>query len=314
MNFYDYHSFDDVPGLIRETLEIKKSNHVSKIGEGKTMALIFLNPSLRTRMSTQQAAYRLGMKVIGFNSSEAWPWEIKPGAIMNSNKSEHIKDAARVISSYVDIIGIRCFAGLEDREKDVSDKLIHEFIKYATVPVVNMESAVFHPLQSLADMATIEETKTTNKPKVCLSWAPHPKALPHAVGNSFTQWILNSGLDLTICHPPGYELDASITSGAVISHNQEEALEGADYVYVKSWCMSEPYGKCSDAYNDWIINQEKMNLTQDGRFMHCLPIRRNVVATDEVLDGSRSLINIQVENRMYAAQAVISRILKSISS
>jgi N-succinyl-L-ornithine transcarbamylase len=176
-----------------------------------------------------------------------------------------------------------------------------------------MESSVFHPLQSLTDMVTIEETKTVDKPKICLSWAPHPKALPHAVGNSFTQWILNSRLDLTICHPPGYELDPSITSGATISHHQEEALKGADYVYVKSWCMSEPYGKCSDAYNDWIINKDKMNLTQNGYFMHCLPIRRNVVVTDEVLDGSRSLINIQAENRMYAAQAVISRILKSIS-
>ena len=313
MNFYEFHSFNNIPELIQDAINIKKDNLKSDEGKGKTMALIFLNPSLRTRMSTQEAAQRLGMNVICFNSSEAWPWEMNPGAIMNANKSEHIKDAARVISSYVDIIGIRCFAGLDNKEEDNQDRVIKEFIKYASVPVVNMESAVFHPLQSLTDMISIKETSTIESPKITLTWAPHPKSLPHAVGNSFTQWALAMGYDLTICHPPGYELESSITNGARVTHDQSEALENCDYVYTKSWCMSNPYGHTSQNYNDWIINGEKMAMTSDAYFMHCLPVRRNVVVTDEVLDGSNSLIYTQAENRMYAAQAVISRILKMIS-
>ena len=313
MNFYDFNSFKNIPGLIDETINIKKNNFKSDEGKGKTMALIFLNPSLRTRMSTQEAAQRLGMNVICFNSSEAWPWEINPGAIMNVNKSEHIKDAARVISGYVDVIGIRCFAGLTDKEEDFKDRVIKAFMEYATVPVVNMESAVFHPLQSLADLVTIAETTMVDSPKITLSWAPHPKALPHAVANSFTQWVLSMGYDLTICHPPGFDLDSRITDGARISHNQEEAFEGSDYIYTKNWSMNEPYGKVSHNHADWIISSEKMALTNDAHFMHCLPVRRNVVVTDEVLDSERSLVYTQAENRMYAAQAVISRILKTIS-
>ncbi len=313
MNFYDYNSFQDINGLIREAINIKNNNIKSDEGRRKTMALIFLNPSLRTRMSTQEAAQRVGMNVICFNSSEAWPWEISKNAIMDSNKSEHIKDAARVISSYVDLIGIRCFAGLKDREDDFQDKVIKNFMEYATVPVVNMESAVFHPLQSLTDMMTIAETKKADSPKIALTWAPHPKSLPHAVANSFTQWTLGMGYDLTICHPPGYELDPSITGAARISYDQQEALKNCDYVYTKSWCMSNPYGETSQNYNDWIINADKMTLTSNAHFMHCLPVRRNVVVTDEVLDGEKSLIYTQAENRMYAAQAVVSRILKMIS-
>ena len=312
MNFYDFNSFQNVPGLIQEAIYIKNNNIKNDEGKGKTMALIFLNPSLRTRMSTQEAAQRLGMNVICFNSSEAWPWEITPGAIMDSNKSEHVKDAARVISGYVDVIGIRCFAGLKDKEADFRDNVIKTFMDYATVPVVNMESAVFHPLQSLTDMITIAETAKTSKPKVTLTWAPHPKALPHAVANSFTQWVLKMDYDLTICHPPGYDLDPHITKHAKITNNQEAAFQGSHFVYAKNWSMCEPYGQVSHDYSDWVINSEKMAITDDAYFMHCLPVRRNVVVTDEVLDGDNSLIYTQAENRMYAAQAVISRILKTI--
>ena len=312
MHFYDYHSLNDVSGLIQEALKIRDQNLYSKIGSGKTMALIFLNPSLRTRISTQQAAYRLGMNVICFNSNEAWPWEISPHAIMDKNKSEHIKDAAKVISSYVDLIGIRCFAGLEDKTQDQADIMIKEFMKYATVPVINMESAVYHPMQSLTDIVTIESTKKVELPRITLSWAPHPKALPHAVANSFTQWVINRGYPLTITHPPGYELDPNITTGATINYNQDEALADSDYVYVKNWCMGEPYGKNPDILHDWTISTDKMKLTNNAYFMHCLPIRRNVVASDEVLDGEKSLIHSQAQNRMYAAQAVISRILTSM--
>jgi N-succinyl-L-ornithine transcarbamylase len=313
MNFYDFNSFQDTRGLVRDAINIKRHNIRNDLGKGKTMALIFLNPSLRTRMSTQEAAQRLGMNVICFNSSEAWPWEITPGAVMNEGKSEHIKDAARVISGYVDLIGIRCFAGLKDKQVDFQDKVINTFMEYATVPVVNMESAVFHPLQSLTDMVTIAETNHSSTPRITLSWAPHPKALPHAVANSFTQWVLGTGYDLTICHPPGFDLDPSISKGAKITHDQREALVGSDYVYTKNWCMSEPYGKVSNDHADWIINMDKMAMTDDAHFMHCLPVRRNVVVTDDVLDGERSLIYSQAENRMYAAQAVITRILKMMA-
>jgi N-succinyl-L-ornithine transcarbamylase len=313
MNFYDFHSISDKGALISKALKFKKETFRSTIGSGKTIALVFLNPSLRTRMSTQEASYRLGLNVICFNGSEAWPWEISDNAIMDGNYAEHIKDAARVISSYADIIGIRCFAGLKNYNQDNADALIHKFIKYAKVPVVNMESAACHPLQSLTDMVTLEELFPAKKLKITLSWAPHPKPLPHAVANSFAQWAIGMGHQLTICHPEGYDLDSHFTHGAAISHDQEEAFQGASIIYAKGWCSKENYGTVEpEKYKSWTIDKAKMDLTDNGKFMHCLPIRRNVIATDDVLDGTSSCIYQQAGNRLFAAQAVLDHIINTL--
>ena len=312
MKFYDFHSIKDQSALIDRALYFKQNNFRSDLGKGKTIALVFLNPSLRTRLSTQEAANRMGMQVICFNSGQAWPWEIRDHAVMNGRFSEHIKDAAKVISSYVDIIGIRCFAGLEDYEEDQKDIVIKQFTRYATVPVINMESAAMHPLQSLTDMITLKELFGEKKMNITLSWAPHPKPLPQAVANSFTQWALGMGHNLTITHPRGYELDPSITKGAEICYDQEEAFGGASVVYAKSWCKTTQYGLTNPSFKEWMIDQHKMDLTSNGIFMHCLPIRRNVIASDEVLDGTASVIYRQAKNRLYAAQAVIEHLLKAM--
>ena len=312
MHFYDFNSISDHQSLIDRGLEIKRSKIKSDLGKGKTIALIFLNPSLRTRMSTQEAAHRLEMKVITFNSGQAWPWEIKDHAVMDGRFSEHIKDAAKVISSYVDIIGIRCFAELKDFKEDTADILINQFMKYASVPVVNMESASMHPLQSLTDMITINEIFGQEKLDIVLTWAPHPKPLPHAVANSFAQWATGMGHRLRITHPRGYELDPKMSQGAEIYLDQEKAFKGAQVVYTKSWCRSSKYGTTNPSFEEWKIDTDKMKMTDNGIFMHCLPIRRNVIAADEVLDGKTSVIYTQAENRLYAAQSVIEKMLKSL--
>lgn len=314
MDFYSFHSIENPHQLVEEALAIKHERHRFITGKGKTIALIFLNPSLRTRMSTQEAAQRMGMNVISFNSSDAWSWEIEDGSVMDGNKTEHIKDAARVISSYVDMIGIRCFANFESLEEDLSDKFIKQFIKHATVPVINMESAALHPLQSLTDMITMREFRPRRKLKVVLTWAPHPKALPHAVANSFAQWAIGMGHDLTICHPEGFDLDGRFTNGATITHNQKEAFKEADIVYAKSWSSSVNYGRPTLEHRDWIIDNNKMALTNNAGFMHCLPVRRNVVVTDEVIDGPYSLTYRQAENRMYAAEIIIKNILQKLAA
>ncbi len=310
-HYYSFNSIYDPSSLIRRGLEMKQKKVISEIGKNKTIGLVFLNPSLRTRMSTHEAANRLSLHVITFNGQDAWSWEMEEGAIMNVNKTEHIKDAARVISSYVDIIGIRCFAGLKDIEEDRNDTVIKKFMSYSSVPVINLESAALHPCQSLADMITMREIYGEKKLKVALTWAPHPKALPQAVAQSFSQWAIGMGHDVVIAHPEGYDLDTSFTTGAKITHDQEEAIRGVDIVYAKSWTSEIDYGKATTAYNNWTLNDQKMELSDGGRFMHCLPIRRNVVATDEVLDSYQSLIYTQAENRLYAAQAIIEKILKS---
>ena len=312
MHFYSYNSISNIDSLIQSALHLKKDQERSDIGKDKTIVMVFLNPSLRTRISSQEAAYRLGMNVICINSTEAWPWELEEGVIMDGNKAEHIKDAAKVISSYADVIGIRCFAGLQDKDADASDKLIKLFMKYSSVPVINLESATLHPCQSLTDMVTLEEIFPKKKLKIALSWAPHPKALPHAVANSFAQWALGQGHELNICHPQGFELDISFTDGASIYNDQVEAFKNVDVVYTKNWCSSENYGQPSQGHNEWIINQEKMAFTNNAKFMHCLPVRRNVVVTDEVIDSNSSLVHQQAENRLYAAQAILNKILLAI--
>jgi N-succinyl-L-ornithine transcarbamylase len=284
--------------------------HSSK-GKGKRIGCIFLNPSLRTRVSTQIAAQQLGMEAIVLNmDKEGWALEMQEGAVMNKGTVEHIKDAAGVLGSYFDILALRAFPSLTHKEEDVSDFVLHQFIKYSGIPVVSLESAIRHPLQSLADQLTIQElTKDKKRPKVVLTWAPHIKAIPHAVANSFAEWTLGMGHDLTICHPEGYELDAEFTKGATLTNDQEEALQNADFVYVKNWSAFNEYGKILCTDERWMLTESHLKNSPEAKVMHCLPVRRNVELSDEILDGPRSLVQQQALNRIYAAQAVLSKLL-----
>jgi N-succinyl-L-ornithine transcarbamylase len=284
--------------------------HSSK-GKGKRIGCIFLNPSLRTRVSTQIAAQQLGMEAIVLNmDKEGWALEMQEGAVMNKGTVEHIKDAAGVLGSYFDILALRAFPSLTHKEEDVTDFVLHQFIKYSGIPVVSLESAIRHPLQSLADQLTIQElTKDKKRPKVVLTWAPHIKAIPHAVANSFAEWTLGMGHDLTICHPEGYELDAEFTKGATLTNDQEEALQNADFVYVKNWSAFNEYGKILCTDERWMLTESHLKNSPEAKVMHCLPVRRNVELSDEILDGPRSLVQQQALNRIYAAQAVLSKLL-----
>ncbi|MCB0506266.1 MAG: N-acetylornithine carbamoyltransferase [Cyclobacteriaceae bacterium] len=312
-------SIDDVPdpaGLVKEALVIKTDPFAfSHLGKNKTLGLVFLNPSLRTRMSTQRAAQNLGMDVMVLNvDKDGWQLEFEDGAIMNGASQEHIKEAAAVISQYCDIIGIRTFPSLQDREADYNEKILRSFARNATVPVISLESATLHPLQSLADWLTIEEHKTKDMPKVVLTWAPHPKALPQSVPNSFVQWIRKAPVEFVITHPEGYELNSRFTAGVTIEYDQNKALAGADFVYAKNWSSYNEYGKILSQDSSWMVTEEKMALTNQGSFMHCLPVRRNVIVTDQVLDGPNSLIINEAGNRVYAAQAVLKSILENGAS
>lgn len=298
--------------LVKEAIALKNNEKQSEIGKNKTIGLLFFNSSLRTRMSTQKAAQNLGMEVMILNvNNDGWALEFEEGAVMNGKTVEHIKDAAAVMGLYCDILAIRCFPNLEDREEDYADKIINQFIQYAKVPVVSLESATRHPLQSLADMITIQEHKTKEKPKVVLTWAPHIKPIPQVVANSFAEWTLASGYDLTITHPKGYELSEEFTNGAIIETNQEKALQDADFVYVKNWSSFTEYGKVLPVEEDWMLTNEKLQVTNSAKIMHCLPVRRNVELSDEVLDSENSLILQQAENRLYAAQTVLKKILET---
>jgi N-succinyl-L-ornithine transcarbamylase len=275
--------------------------------------LLFFNNSLRTRLSTQKAAQNLGLNTVVMNfGSEGWKLEYEDGVIMNEDKSEHVKEAAKVISQYCDIVAIRAFASLTDKEKDLSEIVLNSFKKYAGIPVVNMESAVGHPLQALADAITMEENKTVHKPKVVLSWAPHPKALPHAVANSFIEMMQLQHADFVITHPEGYELNPEITKNSTIEYNQEKAFENADFVYVKNWSSFKDYGKVMSKDENWMVTADKMKLTKNGKFMHCLPVRRNVIVADEVIDSENSIVIEQANNRTYSAQIVLKKILENL--
>lgn len=302
----------DLKKLINKALQLKNNPlSFSNLGEEKTIGLLFFNPSLRTRMSTQKAAQNLGMSVITLNAGEGWKLEFEDNVIMNADKAEHIREAAQVISQYCDVIGIRTFPGLKDQALDYQDLVLNKFIEFATVPVVSLESAIRHPLQSFADVLTISEHKKTERPKVVLTWAPHPKPLPQAVPNSFAEWMLAWGeVDLTITHPEGYELCESFTAGATIEHDQKEAFKGADFIYAKNWSSYSNYGQILSPKDDWKITAKKMALTNNGKFMHCLPVRRNVVVADEVLDNANSLVIEQAKNRIFAAQAVLNEIIR----
>ncbi|WP_295122343.1 N-acetylornithine carbamoyltransferase [uncultured Chitinophaga sp.] len=311
-------SVEDVPGVPRIVdiaLDYKKNPHKDRgLGENKTLGMIFLNPSLRTRLSTQVAARNLGMEVVVFNiDKEGWQLEMNDGVVMNGSTSEHVKEAAAVMGQYFDIMAIRTFPGLKDKQEDYSEKYINQFIKYAGVPVVSLESATLHPLQSLTDVITIKERwSEARKPKVVMTWAPHVKALPQAVPNSFAQWMNAWGeVDFTIAHPEGYELDPKFSGNARIEYNQEKALEGADFVYVKNWSSYQEYGKIINSDPAWMVTNDSLKNTNSAKIMHCLPVRRNVVIADEVLDGPNSIVIPEAGNRVWAAQAVLSEILKN---
>ena len=314
-NFISVHDVSDINGLVQKALAFKADpRSAASLGAGKRIGLIFLNPSLRTRLSTQVAAENLGMQPIVFNvGSEGWSWEFEEEAIMSGTTVEHVKDAAPILGHYFDVLALRTFPGLQHKTDDYSELYIRQFIKYAGVPVVSLESATLHPLQSLTDIITIRETfKEKRKPKVVLTWAPHIKPLPQCVANSFSQWINAWGeADFVITHPEDYELDTQFTNGATIIPDQDEALKGADYVYVKNWSTFTDYGKiyCNDP--EWMLTSEKLKATNQAKVMHCLPVRRNVELSDEVLDSANSIVTLQASNRVWAAQAVLAEILKS---
>lgn len=311
-HFTSINDIEDPIALVNEAIALKNTERQSEIGKNRTIGLLFFNSSLRTRMSTQKAAQNLGMEVMILNvNNDGWALEFEEGAVMNNKTVEHIKDAAAVMGFYCDILAIRCFPNLENKEEDYADKIINQFIQYAQVPVVSLESATRHPLQSLADMITIHEHKTKDKPKVVLTWAPHIKPIPQVVANSFAEWTLANGYDLTITHPEGYELSEAFTKGAMIETDQEKALQDADFVYVKNWSSFTDYGKVLPVKEDWMLTNEKLKVTNSAKIMHCLPVRRNVELSDEVLDSENSLVLQQAENRVYAAQTVLKKILET---
>ncbi|MBX2942209.1 MAG: N-acetylornithine carbamoyltransferase [Cyclobacteriaceae bacterium] len=313
-HFLSIESVTDYKALVQSALDYKVNPFKDKLlGQDKTMGMIFLNPSMRTRISTQRAARNLGMEVIVFNlDKEGWQLEFEDGAVMTGTKAEHVKEAASVMGQYFDIIGIRTFPELINKEEDYSEHYINQFVKYAGVPVISLESATLHPLQSLADAVTIKELSTSKKPKVVLTWAPHIKPLPQAVPNSFAQWMGNwDEVDFVITHPKGYELDKKFTSGSTIEYDQDKALQGADFVYVKNWSSYEKYGQMLNTEPAWMMTNKKLDGTNKAKVMHCLPVRRNLVIADEVLDGSQSIVIQQAGNRVWAAQAVLSEILKN---
>ena len=311
-NFININDIKDYNKSVDDCISLKKSPYeLNSLGKNKTLGLLFFNPSLRTRISTEKAAKILGMNVISMNfNNEGWNLEYEDGVIMNSNKAEHIKDAARVVGQYCDIIGIRSFPSLINKTDDEKDIVINSFKKYANIPVINLESSIYHPLQALADAVTIKEK--VKKPKIVLSWAPHIKPLPHAVANSFINMVKKMNYDIKITNPIGYNLNKNITDGIEIINNQKEAFKGANLIYAKNWSCYENYGKVLDTNDSWIIDDDKMNITNNAKFMHCLPVRRNLVVSDSVIDSDNSLVVEQSNNRVYSAQLILKNILNEI--
>jgi N-succinyl-L-ornithine transcarbamylase len=321
-NFISVHDAPSIDGLITKALAYKADPYKDKhLGMHKRLGLLFLNPSMRTRLSTQVAAQNLGMDPIIFNvDKEGWALEFEEEAIMSGNTVEHVKDAAPILGKYFDILCIRTFPSLRNKEEDYSELFMTQFIKYSGIPVVSLESATLHPLQSLTDVMTIREClmeqnperKTAGRPKIVLTWAPHVKPLPQCVANSFAQWINAwSHADFVITHPEDYELDSVFTKGAQIEYDQDRALENADFVYVKNWSTYKDYGKiyCNDP--EWMLTRDKLEVTRQAKVMHCLPVRRNVELSDEVLDSQNSIVTRQAGNRVWAAQAVLAELLLS---
>ena len=314
-----YTNVKDLGGLnvaIKEALEIKKNRFAyKKLGENKTLLMVFFNSSLRTRLSTQKAGMNLGMNTMVLDINQgAWKLETERGVIMDGDKSEHILEAIPVMGSYCDIIGVRAFAQFENKEDDYQEKILNQFIKYSGKPVFSMEAATGHPLQAFADLITIEEYKKTARPKVVLTWAPHPKALPQAVPNSFADFMNEADVDFVITHPEGYELDSKFVRGAKVEYDQDKALAGADFVYAKNWAAyTDPnYGKILSKDMSWTVTSEKMALTNNAYFMHCLPVRRNMIVSDDVIESPQSIVIQEAANREISAQTVIKRMLESL--
>jgi len=316
-NFISAADVPDIDSLVTKALAYKNDPLKDKsLGANKRVGMLFLNPSMRTRLSTQIAAQNLGAEPIVFNvDKEGWALEFEEEAIMSGNTVEHVKDAAPIMGNYFDILCIRTFPSLKNKEDDYSELYIKQFIKYSGIPVVSLESATLHPLQSLTDVITITESLKEQKktqPKIVLTWAPHVKALPQCVANSFAQWVNAWGkADFVITHPEDYELDTQFTRGATITHDQDAALKDADFVYVKNWSTYTDYGKIYNNDPEWMLTNEKMQLTNNARVMHCLPVRRNVELSDEILDGPCSIVTQEASNRVWAAQAVLAEILRS---
>lgn len=318
MNFTKVKDIGDVRQAIKEALELKKNRfQYQEVGKNKTALLIFFNNSLRTRLSTQKAATNLGMNVIVLDVNQgAWRLETERGVVMDGDKSEHLLEAIPVMGCYCNIIGVRSFARFENKEDDYSEKILQQFIRYSGRPVFSMEAATRHPLQSFADLITIEEYKRTERPKIVLTWTPHPRALPQAVPNSFAEWINAAGYELVITHPEGYELDPQFVGTARVEHNQRKAFEGADFIYAKNWAAyKDPhYGEVLSTDRSWTVDTEKMALTNQAFFMHCLPVRRNLIVTDEVIESPQSLVIAQAANREISAQTVLKQMLEDLKS
>ncbi|MDE6382854.1 MAG: N-acetylornithine carbamoyltransferase [Paramuribaculum sp.] len=314
--FTNVHDIGSLKQALADAAEIKRDRFaMTDLGKNRTLLMLFFNSSLRTRLSTQKAAMNLGMNVMVLDVNQgAWKLETERGVVMDGDKAEHLLEAIPVMACYADIIGVRSFAGLTDKREDYEERVLEQFIKYSGRPVISMEAATRHPLQSFADIITIEEYKRKERPKVVLTWAPHPKALPQAVANSFAEWAVAAGYDLTITHPHGYELDPAFTQGATIEYDQDKALAGADFVYAKNWsAYADPdYGKVLSTDRSWTIDSRKMALTDDGYFMHCLPVRRNMIVTDDVIESDRSLVIPEAANREISAQTVLMRMLKAL--
>jgi N-succinyl-L-ornithine transcarbamylase len=313
--FISVHDVADINAMVDNALYYKANPLIDKhLGANKRIGLLFLNPSMRTRLSTQVAAANLGMESILLNvdNKEGWALEFEEGAIMSGNTVEHVKDAAPILGNYFDILCIRTFPQLKNKEEDYSELLVNQLIKYSGIPVVSLESCTLHPLQSFTDIMTIKETfKGNYKPKVVLTWAPHIKPIPHCVANSFAQWMNAWGeADFVITHPEDYELSEEYTRGATITNNQEEALKDADYVYVKNWSTYTDYGRIYENDPKWMLNNKSLALTHNAKVMHCLPVRRNVELSDEILDGPNSIVTLEASNRVWAAQAVLAELLK----
>ena len=311
----NYTSFKDIPSIekaLETAFEVKKNPFgFQHLGKNKTMVLVFFNSSLRTRLSTQKAAMNLGMNTMVMNvNGDSWQLESELGVVMDGDKPEHLLEAIPVIGKYCDVIGVRAFARFKSKEDDYSEKIINQFVEYAGVPVVSMEGATRHPLQSFADLLTIEEYKTKERPKVVLTWAPHPKALPQAVANSFVEWMKETDYELVVTHPKGYELAPEFIGDVKVEYDQKKAFENADFIYAKNWSSYNNYGKVVSEDMSWTVNEEKMALTDNAKFMHCLPVRRNVVVTDGVIDSENSVVVEQAANREVTAQAVLKMILE----
>ena len=318
-SFFHVSDIGDLAKALEEAKQVKATPLAWKnLGQDKTIILIFFNSSLRTRLSSQKAALNLGMNPIVLNvGADSWKLETQLGVVMDGDKSEHLREAIPVIGSYCDIIGVRSFAGLQDRGFDYAETILNQFIEYSGKPVISLESATVHPCQAFADLITIEEYKTKKRPKVVMTWAPHPRALPQAVPNSFAEWMNAADVDFVITHPEGYELDPRFVGGAKVEYDQMKALDGADFVYAKNWSCPgvtrpEDYGKIISRDMSWTIDSEHMSWTDNGYFMHCLPVRRNMIVSDEVIDSPRSIVIPEAANRVVSAQVVMKRMLEDL--